>query len=109
MADGVVQASEEETPQGGRCLQYWLPSAWTHTYASSQAAAERTLESIPIWIERHLRLKANPAKSGTGRTWEPKLPGFQTDPHETDSIAPESVERFKVKVRELWRSGQSQT
>ena len=34
---------------------------------ASQAAAERTLASIQNWIEKHLRLKVNEAKSGTGR------------------------------------------
>jgi len=34
---------------------------------ASQAAAERTLASVQNWIEKHLRLKVNEAKSGTGR------------------------------------------
>jgi hypothetical protein len=35
-------------------------------YVGSQSAAERTLSSIQAWIEKHLRLKVNAAKSGTG-------------------------------------------
>jgi RNA-directed DNA polymerase len=35
-------------------------------YVGSQAAAERTLASVQAWIEKHLRLKVNAAKSGTG-------------------------------------------
>src|ERR1700675_1744516 len=36
-------------------------------YVGSQAAAERTLASVQAWIEKHLRLQVNAAKSGTGR------------------------------------------
>jgi retron-type reverse transcriptase len=35
-------------------------------YVGSQTAAERTLASVQAWIEKHLRLKVNAAKSGTG-------------------------------------------
>ena len=35
--------------------------------------------------------------------------GFQLTPLRRIKIAPESVERFKAKVRELWRGGQSLT
>ena len=35
--------------------------------AYSPVAAERTLASIQVWIEKHLRLRVNVAKSGTGK------------------------------------------
>ncbi len=107
-------------------------------YVDSQAAAET--KSIQSWIEKHLRLQVNPAKSGTGpkrppsgpetggdpaatgsvvpigfleggtgRTWERKFLGFQLTRMRRIIIAPESVERFKAKVREVWRSCQSLT
>ena len=47
-----------------------------HKYVSSQAAAERTLTWIEDWIGKHLRLKVNAAKSGTGRVWERKFLAF---------------------------------
>ena len=78
-------------------------------YVGSQAAAERTLASIRTWIEKHLRLKVNTAKSGTGRVWERKFLGFRLDRERRIGIAPESIERFKTKVRELWRANQSPT
>ncbi len=52
----------------------------------------------------------NAAKSGTGRVWERKFLGFRLDRKKRIGIAPESVERFKTKVREKWdgrRSGTS--
>ena len=71
-------------------------------YVGSQAAAERTLASIQGWIEKHLRLKVNAAKSGTGRVWERQFLGFRLDRKKRIGIAPESLERFKAKVREKW-------
>jgi len=60
-------------------------------YVGSQAAAERTLASVQAWIEKHLRLKVNAAKSGTGRVWERKFLGFRLDRERRIGIAPESV------------------
>lgn len=81
----------------------------SNIYVSSQAAAERTLASIQDWMEKHLRLKVNPAKSGTGRVWERKFLGFRLDRERRIGVAPESVERFKAKAREMWRVNQSRT
>ena len=130
MVDGLVEASAEGTPQGGplspllaniyldaldkeldrRKHSYCRYADDCNIYVGSQAAAERTLESIQGWIEKHLRLKVNAAKSGTGRVWERKFLGFRLDRKKRIGIAPESAERFKAKVREKWnglRSGTS--
>jgi group II intron reverse transcriptase/maturase len=129
MVDGEVEASEEGTPQGGplspllaniyldaldkelerRGHKFCRYADDCNIYVSSQAAAERTLTSIQDWIEKRLRLKVNPAKSGTGRVWERKFLGFQLNYKLQIGIAPESIERFKAKVRELLRSCQSRT
>ena len=78
-------------------------------YVGSGAAAERVAESICAWIEKRLRLKVNHAKSGTGRPWERKFLGFRLDRKGQITLAPESLAKFKTKVRELWRRGQSLT
>ena len=49
------------------------------------------------------------AKSGTGRPWEHKFLGFRWNRLRRITIAPESLERFKTKVRPMWRSCQSLT
>jgi RNA-directed DNA polymerase len=129
MVEGVVRSSEEGTPQGGP-LSPMLANIYLdaldkelerrghsfcryaddcNIYVGSQAAAERTLDSIQGWIEKHLRLKVNAAKSGTGRVWERKFLGFRLDREGRIGIAPESVERFKAKVREMWRGHQSRS
>ena len=56
-----------------------------------------------------MRLQVNPAKSGTGRVWERKFLGFRLNRKRQIEVAPESLERFKAKVREMWRSCQSRT
>lgn len=129
MVEGIVEASVEGTPQGGplspllaniyldaldkeldrRGHAYCRYADDCNIYVSSQAAAERTLASIQDWIEKRLRLKVNAARSGTGRAWERKFLGFRLNRKLQIGIAPESMERFKAKVRELWRSCQSKT
>ena len=129
MVDGLVEASEEGTPQGGplspllaniyldgldqeldrRKHSYCRYADDCNIYVGSQAAAERTLASVQGWIEQHLRLKVNAAKSGTGRVWERKFLGFRLDRQKRIGIAPESVKRFKEKVRQMWNGRRSRT
>jgi RNA-directed DNA polymerase len=129
MVEGLVQASEEGTPQGGplspllaniyldaldqeleeRGLAFSRYADDCNIYVSSQRSAQRVLESLSTWIARNLRLEVNATKSGTGRPWERKFLGFRINPQGQIEAAPPSVERFKTKVREMWRSCQSQT
>ena len=129
MGDGLVEASVEGTPQGGplspllaniyldaldkelerRGHRFCRYADDCNIYLGSQTAAERTLASIQGWIEKHLRLKVNAAKSGTGRVWERKFLGFRLDRQKRIGIAPESLERLKAKVREMWRGNQSRS
>ena len=129
MVEGVGVTSEEGTPQGGplspllaniyldaldkeldrRGHSYCRYADDCNIYVSSRAAAERTLASIQDWIEKHLRLKVNAAKSGTGRVEERKFLGFRLNRKLQIGVAPESIERFKGKVRELWEGRQSLT
>ncbi len=99
------QTGEELERRGHRFCRY---ADDCNIYVGSQAAAERTL-SVQAWIEKHLRLKLNTAKSGTGRVWERKFLGFRLDRKRRIGIAPESLERFKGKVREMWDGRRSRT
>jgi RNA-directed DNA polymerase len=127
MADGMVEASREGTPQGGplspllaniyldaldrelerRGHKFSRYADDCNIYVSSEAAAKRTLESMTAWIAKHLRLKVNAAKSGAGRVEERKFLGFRLDRGGRIGIAPESLSRWKAKVREAWNARRS--
>lgn len=127
MIEGVVVRSEEGTPQGGplspllanlyldaldrelekRGLAFSRYADDCNIYVGSRQAAERVLESITQWIKKHLRLEVNATKSGVGRPWERKFLGFRINPQGKIEAAPQSVEKFRDKVRELWQSCQS--
>jgi group II intron reverse transcriptase/maturase len=127
MLNGVVQESEEGTPQGGplspllaniyldaldqelerRGLAFSRYADDCNIYVGSERAAERVLGEVTEWIWTHLRLKVNATKSGSGRPWERKFLGFRIRADGEIGIAPQSLERFRDKVRELWRSCQS--
>jgi len=129
MVAGLLVRTEEGTPQGGplspllaniyldaldeelsrRGLAFCRYADDCNIYVGSQRAAERVLGGVRQWIERQLRLEINATKSGTGRPWERKFLGFRINPQGQIEAAPQSVERFKNKVRELWRSCQSLT
>jgi RNA-directed DNA polymerase len=127
MIEGVAVASEEGTPQGGplspllaniyldrldreleqRGLAFCRYADDCNIYVSSQRAAERVLASVSQWVRQHLKLEVNATKSGAGRPWERKFLGFRINPQGQIEAAPQSVERLRDKVRELWRSCQS--
>ena len=129
MIEGVVQDSAEGTPQGGplspllaniyldaldreleeRGLAFSRYADDCNIYVSSRRSAQRVLASITEWISKQLRLEVNATKSGVGRPWERKFLGFRINWEGKIEAAPQSVERFKTKVQELWRSCQSLT
>jgi group II intron reverse transcriptase/maturase len=127
MVEGLVIRTEEGTPQGGplspllaniyldkldrelerRGLAFCRYADDCNLYVGSQRAAQRVLEGVRQWVSRHLRLEVNANKSGSGRPWERKFLGFRISREGQIQAAPQSVERFKNQVRELWRSCQS--
>lgn len=129
LLEGLVEASVEGTPQGGplspllaniyldpldkelekRGHKFCRYADDCNIYVGSETAAERTLASIEGWIEKHLRLKVNRDKSGKGKARERKFLGFRLNRQGQIEAAPEAIQRFKTKVRQMWRSCQSQS
>ncbi len=80
-------------------------------YVASQRAGERVLRSIEAFLEKRLRLTVNQDKSAVDRPWKRKFLGYSVTAHREPKlrIAPESVKRFRDKVRELVRKGRGRS
>lgn len=76
-------------------------------FVGSERSARRVHDSVSAWIGKHLKLRVNGAKSGTGRPWERQFLGFIVQRNGRIAPAPRSVERFKAQVRRLWDARQS--
>jgi RNA-directed DNA polymerase len=131
LADGLVSPTEEGTPQGGplspllsnlmldvldkelekrgHCFVRYADDC--NIYVRSQRAGERVLASVDRLLAKRLKLKVNKAKSAVAKPRVRKFLGFSftggTEPKRR--IAPQAIDRFKAKVRELTRrtGGQS--
>jgi len=78
-------------------------------YVSSERSAQRVLESLTSWIEKHLNLTVNRDKSGIGRPWDSQFLGFRITEAFEIAISPKSIDRYKAKIRELWDAKQNKT
>lgn len=127
MTDGVVLDRDKGTPQGGplspllsnimldaldkelekRGLPFCRYADDCNIYVGSRRAGERVMASITEFIETKLKLKVNKDKSAVARPWERKFLGFSfTSERKTRiRVAEASVDRFKDKIRTLFRAG----
>jgi RNA-directed DNA polymerase len=123
MLNGVVQSTEEGTPQGGplspllsniildkldkeleaRGHKFVRYADDCNIYVKSLKAGERVMESITTFIEQKLKLKVNRNKSAIDRPWKRKFLGFSFTLNKEPKvrIAKESIKRFKAKIREI--------
>lgn len=120
MREGVVVNRSMGTPQGGplspllanlllddldkeletRGHKFCRYADDCNVYVGSQKAAERTLESLTLWLERKLKLQVNKAKSGAMLSEKRKFLGYRVTSIGL-LIAPESVSRIKSKIRTI--------
>lgn len=123
MEDGLVSPSEEGTPQGGplspllsnmvlddldkelerRGLRFVRYADDCNIYVRSRRAGERVMTSITRFITGKLKLKVNESKSAVARPVERKFLGFSftSGKRVKRRIAPQSLARFKKRIREL--------
>ena len=125
LADGLVGPTEEGTPQGGplspllsnlmldvldkeletRGHNFVRYADDCNIYVRSQRAGERVMASIDRFLTGRLKLRVNKAKSAVARPGKRKFLGFSftsgTQPRRR--IAPQSLARFRSRVRELTR------
>ena len=72
-------------------------------YVRSQRAGERVMKKVTRFLERRLRLKINQSKSAVAHPWERKFLGFTFSVGHAAYIrvAPASVKRLRLRIREL--------
>jgi RNA-directed DNA polymerase len=72
-----------------------------NVYVRSEKAGLRVMASVTQFIEQRLQLTVNPSKSKVAKVNERKFLGYRLRRDGGLMVAPESLQRFKDKVREL--------
>jgi RNA-directed DNA polymerase len=125
LMDGLVGPTEEGTPQGGplspllsnlmldvldkelerRGHNFVRYADDCNIYVRSQRSGERVMAGIEKFLLKRLKLKVNKAKSAVDRPAKRKFLGFSfTNWHQPRRrLAPQSLVRFRSRVRELTR------
>ena len=125
MENGLVGPIDEGTPQGGplspllsnivlddldcelerRGHRFVRYADDCNVYVRSRRAGERVMESVSSFITRKLKLMINEGKSAVARPWKRKFLGFSFTSNKVPKrrIAPQSLKRFKKRIRELTR------
>jgi group II intron reverse transcriptase/maturase len=123
VAGRVFEKTGEGTPQGGplspllanillddldkeltkRGLRFVRYADDCNIFVASKRAGERVMDSVTRFVEGKLKLKVNREKSAVDRPWNRKFLGFSflRDKKATIRLAPQTISRFKEKVREL--------
>jgi len=127
MEGGLVSPRNEGTPQGGplspllsnvlldeldkelekRGHAFVRYADDCNVYVRSKEAGERVMASVENFLRKRLQLKVNRDKSAVARPWERKFLGYTVTRNRPVKlkVAPESVQRLKVKLQPILRSG----
>ena len=123
MQGGVCLERHEGTPQGGplspllanlllddldkelerRGHRFCRYADDCNIYVASEAAGERVMASVVVFLESKLRLKVNRAKSAVAPVWERSFLGHRLLRGGGLGLAPKSLARAKEKLRRLTR------
>lgn len=108
LSNVVLDELDKELEKRGHCFVRYADDC--NIYVRSQRAGERVMQSISRFIQQRLKLKVNQQKSAVARPRERKFLGFSftggKNPHRR-KVAPESIQRFKQRVRTLTRRTRS--
>ena len=132
MRDGVETARDQGTPQGGPLsplLSNILLTDWDrelekrghafcryaddcNIYVRSQAAGQRVMAAMKVFLEERLKLQVNEAKSACATPWKRKFLGYtltNAGGRIRLKVALQSVARLTGRVRELLRQGRGRS
>ena len=123
LQDGVCTPRYEGTPQGGplspllanlllddldkeleqRGHRFCRYADDCNIYVRTIEAGQRVMESITRFLEEKLHLKVNTEKSAVAPVWERKFLGHRLLHTGELGIAPQSIARFKERIRQITR------
>ena len=131
MDGGIESPRREGTPQGGplspllsnillddldkelerRGHAFCRYADDVNIYVRTKRSGERVLPSITRFLERRLRLRVNQCKSAVARPWQRRFLGYSMTFHRQPrlKVAPAGIERFKSKLRDLFRRGRGRS
>ncbi len=119
--EGKLVAPEMGTPQGGplspllanllldnldrelerRGHRFTRYAEDCNVYVKSKRAGSRVLSSISRYLEKHLKLTVNEAKSAVDRPWRRQFLGFPFSRQLNRRISEKAIHRFKEKIRAM--------
>lgn len=101
LANLLLDDLDQELHRRGHCFCRYADDC--NIYVRSQAAGERVMTSLTEFLERKLRLRVNRAKSAVAPVEERKFLGYRLLRGGTLTIAPQSLDRAKDRIRQITR------
>jgi RNA-directed DNA polymerase len=98
LANLLLDRLDKELEKRGHCFVRYADDC--NIYVRSKRAGYRVLRSVTRYLDKHLKLKVNEAKSAVGRPWERKFLGFTFTRRDYRlKISIPAVKGFKDRVR----------
>jgi group II intron reverse transcriptase/maturase len=96
---------DKELERRGHCFCRYADDC--NIYVGCRQSGERVMASTTGFVETHLKLKVNKAKSAVARPWQRKFLGYSFTAHKESRIRvpKESVRRFRLHLKRLFRMG----
>lgn len=101
LANLLLDELDRELEKRGHCFCRYADDC--NIYVYSKAAGERVMISITRLLERKLRLRVNRKKSKVALVGKVKFLGYRILPGGRLAIAPESIRRMKLRVKQITR------